>query len=159
MQKACISCDIIQYKFTVCKFIHINLQVIHSVIDIQNGKIFFHDKRLGNAIKYAINQRIHVFIRDRLQLPSGKTIALGIIEHFIFMYNCIPKPFMFCLVITSCLHTCIYFIINIDQIRVDISMKCIIMHQRDLGDIPIEYGYICEPMIDWIIRCKRSEMN
>lgn len=50
MQKACISCDIIQYKFTVCKLIHINLQVIHSVIDIQNGKIFFHDKRLGNAI-------------------------------------------------------------------------------------------------------------
>lgn len=83
MQKACISCDIIQYKFTVCKFIHINLQLIHSVIDIQNGKIFFHDKRLGKAIKYAINQRIHVFIRDRLQLPSGKTTALGIIEEFI----------------------------------------------------------------------------
>lgn len=50
MQKACISYDIIQYEFTVCKFIHINLQVIHSVIDIQNGKIFFHDKRLGKAI-------------------------------------------------------------------------------------------------------------
>lgn len=95
MQKACISFDIIQYKFTVCKLIHINLQVIHSVIDIQNGKIFFHDKRLGNAIKCAINQRIHVFIRDRLQLPSGKTVALGITKLFIFMYNCIPSRLCF----------------------------------------------------------------
>lgn len=123
-------------------------------------RFFFHDKRLGKAIKYAINQRIHVFIRDRLQLPSGKTVALEITKHFILMYNCIPKPFMFCFVITSCLHTCIYFIINIDKIRVDISMKCIIiMHQRDLGDIPIEYDHISEPRIDWTIYCNRSAMN
>lgn len=43
------------------------------------------------------------------------------------MYNCILKLFMFCLVIIFCLYICIYFIINIDKIWVDIFMKCIII--------------------------------